>query len=317
MGKYEWDENDEFEAWAKTLEENSPYKRIPMKSRKWMSAREMGILLGLKKTERYWLIRKNYFKTEEILGKIRIDIESFEKWYANQARYHKVTGEEPGLELKKSSYSPQDIAEMLGLSSNYIYELILRDNIETVIVDGLKRVPNEVFWKWYKGQKRFRTKEDRARDAELEEITITIPEMARAMGIARNTVRSLVNGKHWGRYFTDPIIIGERKRYFKKDFEEFLEAQDLYRLEPKKKLRTLDDEDDFEIIEREKEQEADTRNYYTMEEAAVRAEVSRSAVNKWCIKGMIQHYRYGRSIRIPKKEFDEWLKTQKIRKRKK
>ena len=95
------------------------------------------------------------------------------------------------------------------------------------------------------------------------------------------------------------------------------EAQDLYRLEPKKKLRTLDDEDDFEIIEREKEQEADTRNYYTMEEVAARAEVSRSAVNKWCIKGMIQHYRYGRSIRIPKKEFDEWLKTQKIRKRKK
>nr|WP_296052645.1 hypothetical protein [uncultured Blautia sp.] len=30
-------------------------------------------------------------------GKMRINIASFEKWYANQIKYHKVTGEEPEM----------------------------------------------------------------------------------------------------------------------------------------------------------------------------------------------------------------------------
>ena len=40
---------------------------------------EMGKLLGLKKTDRYWLVHKNVFESKEIAGKIRINIVSFEK----------------------------------------------------------------------------------------------------------------------------------------------------------------------------------------------------------------------------------------------
>ena len=68
-----------------------------------MTVPEMGKLLGLKKTDRYWLVHKNVFESKEIAGKIRINIASFEKWYANQIKYHKVTGEEPGKELKSCS----------------------------------------------------------------------------------------------------------------------------------------------------------------------------------------------------------------------
>ena len=56
----------------------------PAKARKWMSVHEMGDMLGLKKTDRYWLVHKNYFRTETLLGKMRVEIASFEKWYANQ-----------------------------------------------------------------------------------------------------------------------------------------------------------------------------------------------------------------------------------------
>ena len=56
----------------------------PAKPRKWMSVHEMGDMLGLKKTDRYWLVHKNYFRTETLLGKMRVEIASFEKWYANQ-----------------------------------------------------------------------------------------------------------------------------------------------------------------------------------------------------------------------------------------
>ena len=43
---------------------------LPAKPRKWMSVHEMGDMLGLKKTDRYWLVHKNYFRTETLLGKI-------------------------------------------------------------------------------------------------------------------------------------------------------------------------------------------------------------------------------------------------------
>ena len=44
-----------------------------------MTVPEMGKLLGLKKTDRYWLVHKNVFESKEIAGKIRINIASFEK----------------------------------------------------------------------------------------------------------------------------------------------------------------------------------------------------------------------------------------------
>lgn len=93
---------EEFHELVKEIESQSAYKRQPPLEKKYMSVPEMGRLLGLKKTDRYWLVHKNFFKTEVILGKMRVELESFEKWYANQVKYHKVTGEEPGLELKKS-----------------------------------------------------------------------------------------------------------------------------------------------------------------------------------------------------------------------
>lgn len=80
---------------------------------------------GLKKTDRYWLVHKNVFESKEIAGKIRINIASFEKWYANQIKYHKVTGEEPGKELKSWSYSVKEVADLLGVDE---YEWYVRDS---------------------------------------------------------------------------------------------------------------------------------------------------------------------------------------------
>lgn len=83
---------EEYEELIKKVEANSPYKRLSSAKKKWMSVSEMGELLGLKKTDRYWLVHKNFFETKEIAGKMRVNIESFEKWYANQIKYHKVNG---------------------------------------------------------------------------------------------------------------------------------------------------------------------------------------------------------------------------------
>ena len=69
----------------------------------WMTVTEMGKLLGLQRTERYWLVHKNVFETKTILGKMRVNVASFEDWYSQQIRYHKITGEEPGRKVKETS----------------------------------------------------------------------------------------------------------------------------------------------------------------------------------------------------------------------
>ena len=77
---------------------------------------EMRRLLGLKKTDSYWLVHRNFFQTYIVNGQMRVDIASFEKWYANQVKHKKVNGEEPGAELMKSSYSFRDAANLLGIT---------------------------------------------------------------------------------------------------------------------------------------------------------------------------------------------------------
>ena len=98
------------------------------KSKKTMSVPEMRRLLGLKKTDSYWLVHRNFFQTYIVNGQMRVDIASFEKWYANQVKHKKVNGEEPGAELMKSSYSFRDAANLLGIHSSNLYE-IWRDQI--------------------------------------------------------------------------------------------------------------------------------------------------------------------------------------------
>ena len=221
----------EYEELIKEVEANSPYKRLSSAKKKWMSVSEMGELLGLKKTDRYWLVHKNFFETKEIAGKMRVNIESFEKWYANQIKYHKVNGEEPGKELKEWSYSVPELAEMLEVTDGVVYDLIKRNNIEVVIVDYWKRVPKAAFQKWYDGQSRYRTKDDKKRDAEMEAATLTMPEMARQLGITRNQVYGILNSQKYQHFF-EFVTIADRKRITKESFQKFLDGQDEYHLDP-------------------------------------------------------------------------------------
>ena len=142
---------------------------------------EMGKLLGLKKTDRYWLVHKNVFESKEIAGKIRINIASFEKWYANQIKYHKVTGEEPGKELKSWSYSVKEVADLLDVDDYLVYELLITmpemaqllgitrsavytilDNpkysqfFEFIVIAEKKRITKESFQKFLEGQDRYK-----------------------------------------------------------------------------------------------------------------------------------------------------------------
>jgi len=249
MKQKEVPEMDDVEEIISKISEDSPYKRRPTQKRTWMTVPEMGKLLGLKKTDRYWLVHKNVFESKEIAGKIRINIASFEKWYANQIKYHKVTGEEPGKELKSWSYSVKEVADLLGVDEYLVYDLLKKNQMEAVIVDYWKRIPKESFQNWYKSQSRYRTKEDRKKDALLEDATITMPEMAQLLGTTRSAVGSNGNIKYltfdeasylakvsrsminkWADKGKFTVIkVGSRVRIRRDEFEDWMEQRDLER----------------------------------------------------------------------------------------
>ena len=265
----------------------------PAKPRKWMSVHEMGDMLGLKKTDRYWLVHKNYFRTETLLGKMRVEIASFEKWYANQDWYHKVNGEAPGTELRLRSYSPKEIQEMLGTDNATVYEILKKNNIETVTVNERMRVPTDAFWDWYHSQSRYRTQEDRKKDAAAEAASLSMPEMARLLDVPRSTVYGILSSKKYAPLL-DVIVIAGRRRVTRESFERFLQAQDTYELfNFEYEELELEEKREYEnyrrrcLAEADHSQEKKRLEYLTVPEAAELAGVEPATIAYWYTTGKI------------------------------
>ena len=100
-----------------------------------MSVPEMGKMLGLGKVESYWLVKKNYFKTIQVAGRMRVMLDSFEDWYACQFHYKKVDGTPPGEKWRHTTMSVPEMADLLGLKSGTAYDLVKRGYFETTLID--------------------------------------------------------------------------------------------------------------------------------------------------------------------------------------
>ena len=109
------------------IQQRSAEQKLTQRST--MSVPEMRKLLGLKKTDSYWLVHKNLFKTQIIGGMMRIDLESFEKWYADQDIYRKVTYIPTAEELEKGYICLQDAADLLGISREKLAKIARREEI--------------------------------------------------------------------------------------------------------------------------------------------------------------------------------------------
>ena len=190
-----------------------------------MSVREMRELLGIKKTDSYWLLKKNCFEVVKIAGKMRIVKKSFENWYAGQTHYRKVSGEEPGKQLETEFYSAQKIGEMLGIKTCSVYDLIQSAGLRTVVIDNRLRVPREVFDTWYAGQNHYRVAQDRERDRLLEESSMTVPELGRLLGLDRRQAWKL-HTKVKSAFVT--IRVAGKPRVTKQSFESWYQNQTEY-----------------------------------------------------------------------------------------
>lgn len=282
------------------------------KSKTTMSVPEMRRVLGLGKTDSYWLVHKQCFETIMVAGKMRIVIESFEHWYANQIKHRKVNGPPPGEELRAYSYSPRELAEELNISESVVYDLIKRYEIRTFEVDTWMRIRKDDFETWYKTQTRYRTKSDRERDAELEESSMTMPEMARLLLISREEAyKILFSGKNKDRF--EFVIVGDRRRVTKKSFERWYVGQ--------RKYRKICDRSPEEINAMERKQQIaekprlavdETKAAFTLQETAVLLDLTYNEVRSLIRTGEIEARKYGTKYMIPRDDIKWFLFQQKL-----
>ena len=275
-------------------------KAEPATTKTTMSVREMRQLLGLGKTDSYWLLHKNLFEVILINDKRRIVISSFEKWYANQVKYHKVNGSPPGEELCKRSYSVPDAAEILKVKPETIYTLIRQGKLKTETTDFCMRIPKEEFEQWYRSQSRYRTAADRERDREIEAQTISIPEMAKLLGIPRKNVYGILDCKKYRDCFVIERV-ADRPRITKKSFKAWLKSQSTSHLQKSKK--ETHEEPPLKL------QCPKNGKYYSFQEIQAFYGISRPTLDSWVLKEGIPTMKLGRVKRIQKDAFDEVLKS--------
>lgn len=189
-----------------------------------MSVAEMRRILGLKKTDGYWLVKKNEFPTIMVQGKMRIAISSFEKWYDNQMHYRKVDGPDP--KVCQRTYSIADIEKLLDVSEETVREIIRRDGLTLIKSSYHSRISKAEFYEWYHNQDHYRMRIDRERDRNAEESSMTFSEMGRLLNIDRRVACTLAQKTDE----LEVIIIAGRKRVTKKSFETWYQSQSIFRI---------------------------------------------------------------------------------------
>lgn len=260
-----------------------------------MSVPEMRKLLGIKKTESYWLVHKNYFKTELINGTMRVDIASFEKWYANQTKHKKVTGEKPGAQLCAASYSFRDVANMLGEYDGTIYDRWNRKGLPTVTVNYRKRIPREIFDSWYEKQNEYHKVDGPATIEEIEEKFILFREAAAMLKMSNEELLTLIRkGKY--KDLLEMRMFDNKRWISRRGFQDFLNLHDQY------KIRQAKNESGSGISKF-----LSQKQYISKEEAARIAGVSKSTVAKWALKGTFPCRAAGYVMRIERIPFLKWV----------
>lgn len=135
---------DSFEEWYAS---QFHYKKIdgPAPGQKYsdtLSASEVGAILGMGGGRLYEFLKTEPFHTTWVDGHPRIDKHSFEAWNAQRA-------------VLETTYSATEVAAMLDVHRNTVYNLIAKGLFKTVRYNDRPRIDKESFATWYRGQKRY------------------------------------------------------------------------------------------------------------------------------------------------------------------
>ena len=79
-----------------------------------ISIPELRKMLGIGKTESYWLIQNRGIKTFQLRGCMRVRNKDFWDWYDNQTKHRLLQGPPPGRALPETSYSVRELTQRVN-----------------------------------------------------------------------------------------------------------------------------------------------------------------------------------------------------------
>lgn len=175
-----------------------------------------------------------------------------------------------------------------------LYDIWKNEKLEYITVDFVRRIPVDIFEKWYADQDVYRKVTHIPTAEELENDYICLQDAADLLGISREKLAKIARSEEIGRLL-DSTICNNKRWITRKSFQLFLNAQNVYYI--------LDDGD---------EQEKDTvsleiKEYISRQEAAELAGVSVSTVTKWMQSGEFQCVGAGKVLRVHRQQFLNWL----------
>lgn len=188
-----------------------------------MSVKEMQNLLGIGKTESYWLLKKDLFQVREVAGRKRIMIHSFEEWYKNQTHYKKVNGANPGTALIET-YSSKQIEIMLGISRQTANSLAGRGYFEAFKEGQYYRIVKDSFEKWYASQFRYKKVNGEAPGSNFPK-SMSAREMSELLGVPLHNTGYDIIVKGYFKSFT----ADRQLRVDVESFEEWYSTQTHYK----------------------------------------------------------------------------------------
>jgi plasmid maintenance system antidote protein VapI len=275
-------------------------------------------MLGICKTESYWILKHRNIETVKINGQIRILKSSFEEWYSNQTRYHIIGGPEPGDKLKENSYSPKDLMRILGISEYVAYTLISRGCFETFTVDYNIRISRESFNRWYASQEKYRSEEDHKQDLPTLATTYSLPDIRHLLGVHRNTVYYIVEHH---KDVLEVLTIAGQKRITISSFERWYNSQSRYKLKESHTIDTATDNLDISAETVENTAEATEapeapeypaeKEIYRLEDLMGMLKITRKAAYKLIQSGELLAIKAGKAYLIPASEYERYRERSK------
>ena len=272
------------------------------------SVPELRKMLGIGKTESYWILKHRRIETVTIHGEIRILRPSFQEWYRHQTKYQIVGGPPPGEALRESSYSVKEIAELLAVSDDTIYTRISRGEFETFTADSCIRITKASFERWYSAQEKHRKPEDRVHDEQIRKETYSMPEIARILGVHRNTIYGII-GNEKNRNVFEIVRVSGQQRVTIESFTRWLNSQKRYKLKSQTERVhevVAADTQVFAEPEIEERQEAQVlpKQNYRIEDIQEQLKMSRKTIYKLIQTGEIKAVKVGKTYLIPVLEYN-------------
>ena len=221
--------------------------------------------------------------------------------YANQVKYKKVGGEEPGKELREKSYSFKEAANILGIHDCDLYDVWKNEKLEYITVDFVRRIPVDIFEKWYADQDVYRKVTHIPTAEELENDYICLQDAADLLGISREKLAKIARREEIGRLL-DSTICKNKRWITRKSFQLFLNAQNVYYI-----MNNGDKQEESQLLQENETLSLKIKEYISRQDAAELAGVSVSTVTKWMQSGEFQCVGAGKVLRVHRQQFLNWL----------